>query len=88
MGRRSWAATPLLLALAGLPMLRATTLPGHLPVSTLGVLTLVLLALKAFKDRAMNPLKSERRKIQVRHEIPIMVSEVLREASSGSHPTL
>ena len=88
MGRRSWAATPLLLGLAGLPMLRATTLPGHLPVSTLGVLTLVLLALKAFKDRAMNPLKAERRKIQVRHEIPIMVSEALRETPSGSHPTL
>jgi hypothetical protein len=87
-GRRSWVATPLLMGFAGLPMLRATAIPWHQPLSTLGVLALMLLALKAFKDRAMNPLKAERRKIQVRHEIPILVSEALGETPSSSHPTL
>ncbi len=88
-GRRSWIATPLLLGFAGLPMLRATAIAGHLPLSTLGILALVMLALKAFKDRAMNPLKATRRKvIQVHHEIPFLGSEVMRESPSGSHPRL
>jgi UDP-GlcNAc:undecaprenyl-phosphate/decaprenyl-phosphate GlcNAc-1-phosphate transferase len=87
-GRRAWIATPLLLSLAGLPMLRATALPWHQPASTLGLLALVLLALKAFKDRAMTPLKAERRKVQVRHEVPFLVPETLEEAHSGSHPRL
>ncbi len=86
-GRRAWMATPLLLVFAGLPMLRATSLPGHLPLSTLGFLALVLLALKVFKDRAMSrPVEAE---AQVRREIPFMVStEALRETPSGSHLTL
>jgi hypothetical protein len=69
-------------------MLRATTLPGHLPASTLGILALVFLALKAFKDRAMSPLKAGRRKAQVRHEVPFMASKALGEGHSGSHPKL
>ncbi len=87
-GRRSWVATPLLLSLAALPMLRATSIPGHLPLSVLGILTLVLVALKAFKDRAMSPLKAERRKAQVHREIPFMSSRTLEEIPSGPHPKL
>jgi hypothetical protein len=88
-GRRSWVATPLLLAFAGLPMLRATNIPGHMPMSTLGLFALMVLALKAFKDRAMSPLKVARRKvIQVHHEIPFLGTEVMRESPSGSHPRL
>ena len=100
-GGKAWLATPLLLGFAALPMLRATAIPGHLPVSTLGMAGLVLLALKVFKDRVVKPSKAEAA-AQVRREIPIMASGTLREASgshrirvygapreaSGSHPRL
>jgi UDP-GlcNAc:undecaprenyl-phosphate GlcNAc-1-phosphate transferase len=89
-GRRSWVATPLLLGLAALPMLRATAVPWHLPISTLGLLALLLLAFKAFRDRAISPLKVKagRRKVEFRHEVSLLVSESLEEVHSGSHPKL
>jgi UDP-GlcNAc:undecaprenyl-phosphate GlcNAc-1-phosphate transferase len=92
-GGRSWLATPLLLGFAALPMLRATAIPGHLPLSALGLLALAVLALKAFKDRAMNPATSptkarRRTVIQVHHEIPFLGGEVTQESPSGAHPRL
>lgn len=83
---RSWIATPILLLLAALPMLRATTIPGHVEVSTLGIGLLALLAFKAFKDRVTRPALSAA-PAQVRREIPFMMSGVAREPS-GSHPKL
>lgn len=83
---RSWVATPILLTLAVLPMLRATALPGHAEASTLGIGALGLLAFKAFKDRvARAPLNAA--PAQVRREIPFMMPSVTREPS-GSHPKL
>ena len=74
-----WKTTPVLLALAALPMLRATRLPGHQGLSMLGVLGLVGLALKAFKDRMTRPRRTKVH-AQVRRAIPIMVPGGSREA--------
>ena len=88
-GRRAWIATPLLLGLAGLPMLRATAIPLHQPISTIGILVLTVVALKSFKDRATSPARvAFQRPAQVRREIPFLVPEVMRESPSGSHPRL
>jgi UDP-GlcNAc:undecaprenyl-phosphate GlcNAc-1-phosphate transferase len=90
---RSWFATPILLAIAALPMLHATDLPGHETVSLLGLGVLLALALKAFKDRVTTRGPQEAT-TQVRREIPIMVSGSVRAVSggyrtvSGSHPKL
>jgi len=86
LGGRAWLVTPMLLCLASLPMLRATALPGRLLLSSLGISTLVLLALKVFKDRVATPAEAEP-VAQVRREVPLMLSGALREAS-GSHPKL
>lgn len=51
LGGRAWVATPILLAFAALPMLRATRAPGAATLSTLGVIALAGLGLKAFLDR-------------------------------------
>ena len=83
---RSWLATPILLALAALPMLRATAFPGHQRVALLGLGALLLLALKAFKDR-VTAGKDAAAPAQVRREVPLVVSGSLREAS-GSHTRL
>ena len=88
---RSWFATPTLLTLAALPMLRATALPGHETVSLMGLGVLLALALKAFKDRVTTREQQEAT-AQVRREIPFMVSGSVRAVSgsyravSGSHP--
>ena len=88
-GKRAWIATPLLLCLAGLPMLRATSLPWHQPISTLGFLVLLGVSLKAFKDRATRPLRAiTQSHNQIRHPIPFIVTEAMRESPSGSHPKL
>jgi UDP-GlcNAc:undecaprenyl-phosphate GlcNAc-1-phosphate transferase len=86
-GGRSWLATPALLVLAALPMLRATAIPGHVEASLLGLVALVLLALKAFKDRVGKHAQEATALTQVRREIPFMVSGAIREPS-GSHPRL
>ena len=86
--QRSWAATPLLLSLAGLPMLRATVFPGHTLISTLGILALVLVALKAFKDRAQRTAEDEQPKVLVHREVPLLVRQGMKESSSGSYPQL
>lgn len=85
-GNRAWRATPVLLCLGALPMLRATLVPGHLVLSTLGLVTLVFLAFKAFKDR-VSQHKDPQPSAQVRREIPFMLPTSVREAS-GSHPKL
>jgi len=87
-GQRSWAATPLLLLLAGLPMVRATAIPGHTLISTLGILALVLVALKAFRDRVLSPSMAKQPKVQVQRGIPILVYEAMKESPTGSHPQL
>jgi hypothetical protein len=86
LGGRAWLATPLLLAIAALPMLQATAVPGHHVVSLLGVGLLLVLALKAFKDRVTKNGKAVS-PTQIRREIPFMVSGAIREPS-GSHPRL
>ena len=80
---RSWVATPLLLGLAILPMLRSFSFVGHEFVSTFGLVAILALALKVFWDRTM---KHGKRKAQMiaRREIPFMLQGALRE--SGSHP--
>lgn len=87
LGEQSWLATPLLLGMAALPMLRATAIPGHEMASLLGLLALVLLALKAMKDRVMPPGRPED-SAQVRREVPLMAPRVNVDATSGSHQLL
>jgi UDP-GlcNAc:undecaprenyl-phosphate GlcNAc-1-phosphate transferase len=86
MNGRSWFATPILLGIAALPMLRATAIPGSQVISLAGLGVLLLLALKAFKDRVITKNGSVAA-TQIRREIPFMVSGSVREAS-GSHPRL
>jgi UDP-GlcNAc:undecaprenyl-phosphate GlcNAc-1-phosphate transferase len=81
---RSWFATPILLTIAGLPMLHATDLPGQEVISFLGLGLLVAVAMKAFKDR-VTTRAAEVATTQVRREIPFVVSGSIREVS-GSHP--
>ncbi|HLP30175.1 MAG TPA: MraY family glycosyltransferase [Geothrix sp.] len=83
---KPWIATPVLLVLAALPMLRATAIPGHAEASTLGIGILALLAFKAFKDRVTRT-GLVTTPAQVRREIPFMMPSVAREPS-GSHPKL
>ena len=85
-GLRPWIATPVLLCLAGLPMLRATAMPWHEPISTLGMLALVVMGLKAFKDRATRPLLVVTQRQTQARRIPVMVTEAMRESPSGSQP--
>jgi len=86
---RSWFATPILLAIAALPMLRATAFPGHIGLSRLGLGVLLVLVFKAFKDRVTAGEGREARTAaaQVRREIPFMASGSIREVS-GSHSKL
>ena len=83
-GQRAWLATPLLLAVATLPMLRATTIPGAYTLSSLGVLLLAGLALKAFLDRIMPTPKAEPA-ARVAREVPPLKPARQR---SGAHRTL
>ena len=80
---RVWLVTPLLLGLAALPMLRATPLPGNVLLSDLGLVALLLLAFKVFKDRVSKPAKAKE-VAHVRREIPLMTPSVLQDPS-GSH---
>lgn len=84
-GRRSRIATPILLCIAALPMLRAIPFPGHLPLSLLGVLALLLLALKAFKDRVSEPVRKAEVTSRVSKVVPFIVPPRLKEAGSGTH---
>ncbi|MBI1751815.1 MAG: undecaprenyl/decaprenyl-phosphate alpha-N-acetylglucosaminyl 1-phosphate transferase [Acidobacteria bacterium] len=84
---KAWLATPLLLILAALPMLRATEIPGHELASSVGLGALLLLAFKAFKDRVLLPAKIEEH-AQVRREVPLMQPRVNLDAPSGSHHLL
>jgi UDP-GlcNAc:undecaprenyl-phosphate GlcNAc-1-phosphate transferase len=84
---RSWIATPLLLVMAALPMIRATDLPGHAPVSMVGLGLLLLLAFKAFKDRVTRSEKNPAL-ARVRREIPFMAPGTGMREISGSHPKL
>jgi UDP-GlcNAc:undecaprenyl-phosphate GlcNAc-1-phosphate transferase len=86
-GHRSWVATPILLGLAALPMTRALAFPGNMAASTLGITVLVLLALRAFKDRVQEHEKTAKVTTQVRREIPLLDSGAQRVREiSGSHP--
>lgn len=82
-GQRAWLATPLLLALAALPMARAMDFPGAAAVSLLGAVLLLTLGLKAFLDRILPDPKAAPA-AQVRREVPFM-SEVPARESSGAH---
>lgn len=86
-GGKSWIATPVLLMLAALPMLRATAIPGHIEASLLGLAALILLAFKAFKDRVTKRTQEAYSLTQVRREIPFLAPGAAREPS-GSHPRL
>ncbi|GLH70653.1 hypothetical protein GETHPA_21860 [Geothrix rubra] len=81
--QRSWAATPILLAFALLPMVRVADFPGARVISLFGVAMLGLLALKAFIDRIL-PEAQAVPAAQVRREIPFMASAASREPS-GTH---
>lgn len=81
--QRSWVATPILLAFASLPMLRATDLPGARGMSLVGVAALLILGIKAFLDRIL-PAATEVPAAQVRREIPLMSGAAAREPS-GTH---
>jgi len=87
LGGRAWIATPLLLGLAALPMLRATAIPGHEMASLLGLVALILLGLKAFKDRVMFSTKAEDL-AQVRREVPLMAPRMNVDSTSGAHHLL
>ncbi len=86
-GQPPWAATPLLLILAGLPMLRATAIPGHGVLSTLGILVLVMVALKAFKDLARTTSNAGQPKVLVHREVPLLTQQEMKGSPSGSHST-
>lgn len=81
---RAWMATPALLGIAGLPMMRATAIPGNEVVSALGLGLLLLLAFRVFRDRVTAANEAS---AQVRREIPFMTSASVRDVS-GSHPRL
>lgn len=83
---RSWLATPTLLALAFLPMTRTLGFPGHQVVSSLGLLALISLALKAFKDRVTEEVPEANRAL-VQREIPLLIPR-MRHEPSGTHPQL
>jgi len=72
--RRVWLATPILLSLAFLPMLRATDFPNSRFISLAGLFVLLGLGLKAFIDR-VQPI-SRRTAVNVRR--------VRRKLSVGS----
>ncbi len=86
-GGRSWRATPVLLVVAALPMLRATAIPGNVALSTIGGFLLVALALRAFMDRVTKPSVAPRKSnvhAQVHREIPLLLPHRMGEPS-GSH---
>lgn len=87
LGGRSRIATPLLLGMAALPMLRATEIPGHELASSVGLGALLLLAFKAFKDRVVQVAKPEEH-TRIRREIPLMRPRVNLDTPSGSHHLL
>lgn len=86
LGQRAWLATPALLAIAFLPMLRTLAFPGARALSSLGVMALTLLWAKAFLDRVL-PGEARQAVAQVRRDVPLMSQATVREPS-GSHRTL
>jgi UDP-GlcNAc:undecaprenyl-phosphate GlcNAc-1-phosphate transferase len=86
-GNRAWRATPILLCLGGLPMLHAVAIPVGPALSTLGLVSLIFLAFKAFKDR-VSTHRRQQPSAQVRREIPFMLPTSLTREASGSHPKL
>ena len=85
--QRSWMATPILLAFAFVPMLRATALPGSRAISLVGLAALLALGFKAFLDRILPASEAEVPATQVRREIPFMTSVPTREPS-GTHRSI
>lgn len=82
-GQRSWIATPLLLLLAFVPMVRTADFPGAQTISIVGLAALLLMAFKAFLDRVVRKADSPS-VAQIRREIPLMANPGVREPS-GSH---
>jgi len=82
MGSRPWWAAPILLVLAALPMARATALPGHHGISLLGLIVLLLLALKVFKDRVAKGPEKQVAEARVCLEVPVIEPRATREASN------
>ena len=82
-GQRPWIATPVLLAFAFVPMVRAADIPGARLISVAGVMALVSLAFKAFLDRILAGTEPAAA-AQVRREVPFMTSPAVREPS-GTH---
>lgn len=68
LGNRAWLATPILLALAALPMLRATDLAGARPCSQIGGLMLLGLAARAFWDRTRQRRRPKESLVPLRHD--------------------
>ncbi|HEX9010473.1 MAG TPA: hypothetical protein VF804_08905, partial [Holophagaceae bacterium] len=85
--QRSWVATPILLTIACLPMMRVADFPGARAISLFGVAALGLLALKAFLDRIL-PGAEAAPAAQVRREIPFMAGTASTREPSGTHRTL
>ncbi|HEX9082317.1 MAG TPA: MraY family glycosyltransferase, partial [Holophagaceae bacterium] len=79
-GQRSWLATPILLTLAVLPMLRLVDGTGMRALSLIGAVALGGLALKAFLDRIL-PDPTSIPVAQVRREIPLMPRSETSETS-------
>jgi UDP-N-acetylmuramyl pentapeptide phosphotransferase/UDP-N-acetylglucosamine-1-phosphate transferase len=73
--RRAWLVPIILLGLALLPMTRALPFPGHKLVSMLGLVSLLVLALRAFRNRVDS----------ARVIVPLRPRKELEEAS-GSNP--
>jgi UDP-GlcNAc:undecaprenyl-phosphate GlcNAc-1-phosphate transferase len=83
LNNRAWLATPMLLLLAVLPMLRATGLPGTRSLSLAGGGCLLLLAAKAFRDRTRQKGVSSKRLSPARRNINF-ITTADAPASTGS----
>ncbi len=81
---RAWLATPVLLCLAFLPMTRTLGFPGHQVLSGLGLVALLSLALKVFKDRVTEGAPQTEGALVYR-EIPLLIPRA-RHEPSGTHP--
>ena len=82
----AWLATPTLLVIAFLPMTRTIVFPGYQVVSSLGLIALILLALKVFKDRVTEEIPEANPALD-EIEIPLLIPR-MRHEPSGTHPQL
>lgn len=82
-GGRAWLVTPILLTLAALPMVRDTGWPHAHAISSLGLVGLVVLALRVFVDKAiLNPLSAYVPRKEARKE----PRHPFLNEQSGTHP--